>query len=106
MLDLLAAMLSGGKATHDIEPDPLAETAVSQIFIAVSPESVGSLEEMRRIADGCIDWLHAAEPVTPGTAPRFPGEGTRRVRDESLRLGVGVEDAVWATFQQLEAPQP
>lgn len=103
VLDLLASMLSGGKGTHEIPPDPLAETGVSQIFVAVSPESVGSLAEMRRIADGCIDWLHAANPVTPGTAPRYPGEGTLRVREESLRLGVGVQEATWAAFLELEA---
>ena len=101
-LDLLAAMLAGGRATHQIEVDPLAEVGLSQVFLAVSPEAVGSLEEMRSAAEGCIRALHAAAPVTAGVPARYPGEGTLRVRAESLRLGVGVEDGVWAAFEALE----
>ncbi|MGI4831226.1 MAG: 3-dehydro-L-gulonate 2-dehydrogenase [Janthinobacterium lividum] len=102
VLDLLAAMLAGGRATHEIEPDPLQEVGISQVFLAVRPEAVSSLGEMERVLQGCIDSLHAATPVVPGTLPRFPGEGTGRVREESLRLGVGVEEGVWAAFQALE----
>lgn len=101
-LDLLAAMLAGGRATHQIEPDPLAEVGLSQVFLAVSPEAVGSLAEMRTVADGCIAALHAAVPVKAGVVPRYPGEGTLRMREESLQLGVGVEDGVWTAFEELE----
>ena len=102
-LDLLAAMLAGGLATHQIEPDPLAEVGLSQVFLAVSPEAVGSVAEMRSVAEGCIAALHAATPVKAGVTARYPGEGTLRVRAESLRLGVGVEDEVWAAFRGLES---
>lgn len=101
-LDLLAAMLAGGRATHEIAPDPLAEVGLSQVFLAVSPEAVGSLGEMRAVAEGCIAALHEATPVKAGAPPRYPGEGTLRVRKESLRSGVGVEDGVWAAFEGLE----
>src|SRR5687767_2427526 len=37
MIDLLAAVLSGGRATHEITPDPEAESALSQVFIAIDP---------------------------------------------------------------------
>ena len=104
VLDLLAAMLSGGNATYQIERDPLAEVGLSQVFLAVNPEAVASLAEMRAVTEGCIEALHAAEPVEPGRPPRYPGEGTARVRAESLRLGVGVEEAVWAAFEALELP--
>lgn len=102
VLDLLAAMLAGGRATHEIEPDPLQEVGISQVFLAVRPEAVSSLAEMERVVRGCIDSLHAATPVDPGVTPRYPGEGTIRVREESLRLGVGVEVGVWAAFEALE----
>ena len=57
---------------------------------------------MDRVVSGCIDFLHASEPVTPGSPPRYPGEGTPAVRAESERLGVGVEESVWAAFERLE----
>lgn len=103
VLDLLAAMLAGGRATHEIEPDALAEVGLSQVFLAISPEAVGSIAEMERIAAGCIASLHAAEPVQPGSPPRYPGEGTSRLREENLRLGVAVDDATWAAFTALES---
>lgn len=101
-LDLLAAMLAGGRATHQIEADPLAEVGLSQVFLAVSPEAVGSLEEIRSVAAGCVQALHAATPVKAGTVPRYPGEGTLRTREESSRLGVGVGEGVWEAFETLE----
>lgn len=103
VLDLLAAMLAGGRATHEIEPDPLAEVGLSQVFLAISPKAVGSVAEMRAVTEGCIAALHAAEPVVAGRAPRYPGEGTLRVREESLRLGVAVDEAVWAAFEAIGA---
>ncbi len=102
VLDLLAAMLAGGRATYEIKPDPLAEVGVSQVFLAISPAAVGSWTEMEQTARGCIDALHAAAPATPGVRPRFPGERTSRVRDESLRLGVALDEATWAAFTALE----
>ena len=37
LLDMIAAILAGGRATHDIRKDPRAkaEFAVSQVFIAL-----------------------------------------------------------------------
>jgi len=36
-LDMLAAMLSGGLATHDIPRASLRESGVSQVFLAIDP---------------------------------------------------------------------
>ncbi len=102
VLDLLAAMLAGGQATHQIEPDPLAETGLSQVFLAVSPEALSSQAEMQQVVTGCISALHAAQPIKTGMPPRYPGEGTLRNREESLRVGIGVEGPVWTAFEQLE----
>ena len=102
-LDLLAAMLAGGRATHEMASDPLAETGLSQVFLAVHAEALGSMAELERVAEGCIAALHAATPVEPGAAPRYPGEGTLRIRERSLRDGVAVPEAVWRGFEALEA---
>lgn len=103
VLDVLAAMLSGGLATHEIPKDPAKEIGVSQVFLAVAPQSVSTVEELNRVAQGAIDALHAATPVEAGNPVRYPGEGTLRMREESLRIGVAVEDAAWAAFEELEA---
>ncbi len=101
-LDLLGAMLAGGRATHEIEADPLQESGLSQVFLAVNPEAVSSVAEMERLAEGCIEALHAAVPNETGVMPRYPGEGTLRVRERSLRDGVELPDGAWKNFLALE----
>src|SRR5437868_6944683 len=66
LVDMLAAMLSGGRAAHDIPQIPTQESGVSQIFLAIDPSSFASREELQRTALGIIDSVHAAEPVEPG----------------------------------------
>jgi 3-dehydro-L-gulonate 2-dehydrogenase len=84
VLDLLAALLSGGRATHQILNDPERETGLSQVFIAF--ELAGHKEELERLADGVVASLGGA---------RYPGERTLRIREENLAQGVPVEPAVW-----------
>jgi 3-dehydro-L-gulonate 2-dehydrogenase len=101
VLDVLAAMLCEGRATHDFSPDPLEEVGQSQVFIALAPTALSSIEELDRIARGAIDALHAATPVQPGHTPRYPGENTLRIREESLRLGVLVDESAWKAMLKL-----
>jgi len=103
VLDVLAAMLSGGLATHELPADPAKEVGISQVFLAVAPSALSTVEEMRRVVEGAVEGLHAATPLEVGRVPRYPGEGVLRVREESLRLGVAVEDAAWEAFLELEA---
>ena len=95
VLDMMAAMLAGGKATYQIPREPVRETGSSQIFLAIDPGSVGNAYEMNRIADGIIDFLHQATPVDPKQPVRYPGEQTVRLRDENMRLGVPVDPEIW-----------
>ncbi|MES2392307.1 MAG: 3-dehydro-L-gulonate 2-dehydrogenase, partial [Acidobacteriota bacterium] len=66
VLDVLGAMLAGGKATYQFERDALKEVGQSQVFIAVAPTAVGAVEEMEALAEGAIAAVHAAEPVEAG----------------------------------------
>jgi 3-dehydro-L-gulonate 2-dehydrogenase len=102
VLDVLAAMLSGGLATHDLPPDPALEIGQSQVFVAIAPTALATMQELSGIAERAIAALHAATPVEPGRPARYPGEGTLRTRAESQRLGVAVEEATWEAFLRLE----
>jgi 3-dehydro-L-gulonate 2-dehydrogenase len=109
VLDVLAAMLTGGMATHDFSTDPAKEVGQSQVFLAISPASVETIEELSRFAQGqsiaqkAIDALHAAKPIQPEKPVRYPGEGALRIREESMKLGVVVEEVVWEAFVRLES---
>jgi 3-dehydro-L-gulonate 2-dehydrogenase len=95
MLDMLASMLSGGLATHQIPLDPLRESGISQIFLAIDPSSVADLQELTRFAEGILNSLREATPADPGKPVRYPGEETLRLREENLRLGVPVDPEIW-----------
>jgi len=102
VLDVLGAMLSGGKATHQFSLDPMKEVGQSQVFLAVGPQSFATMQELSAIADGAIAAVHAATPIEPGKPARYPGEGALATREQSMRLGVAVEDAAWEAFLALE----
>ena len=95
VLDMTAAMLSGGLSTHEIPLDPLRESGISQIFIAIDPRSLARAEEINRIADGILESLREATPVDPGKPIRYPGEQTLQLREENMRLGVPVDPEIW-----------
>jgi len=101
VLDMVAAMLSGGLATHEIPRDSTREAGISQMFLAIDPSSVAAREELDRVADGIVASLAEATPVDPSRPVRYPGEETVRVREENMRLGVPVEDAVWRMVRGL-----
>jgi len=95
VLDMLAAMLSGGHATHELPRDSLRESGQSQIFLAIDPSSFADRGEFDRIANGVLESLHAAVPLDPARPVRYPGQQTLHLREENLRLGVPVDSAVW-----------
>jgi len=94
VLDAMAAMLSLGKATHQIVPDALRETGLSQVYVAINPEAAGETEH--DVADGIVESLHRCAPA--GSA-RYPGERTFQIREENRRLGLPVDESVWAEIE-------
>jgi 3-dehydro-L-gulonate 2-dehydrogenase len=95
VLDMLAAMLSGGLASHQIPRDPFRESGVSQIFLAIDPTSIADPQEITEIAEGILDSLKHATPAHPDKPIRYPGEQTLQLREENLRLGVPVDPEIW-----------
>ena len=101
LLDLLAAVLSDGKATSAIPTDPLDETDLSQVFIAFDLKKLGA-EKAAQAADELVRHVQASAPAEEGTPVRYPGEGTLRTRRENLERGVPVEPDVWEEVRGLE----
>jgi 3-dehydro-L-gulonate 2-dehydrogenase len=95
LLDSIAAMLALGNATHQIANDSVRETGLSQTFLAIDARTLGSAEELERIADGVVASVHAARAADEGNAVRYPGEQTLRLRKENRELGLPIEPSVW-----------
>ena len=102
-LDLFAAALSGGNATHQISADPLRESALSQFFLAIDPTLLGpaAASKVDHAAQSLLEALHGAPRTDPNKPPRYPGEETFRLRHENLQLGVLVDDDIWNEVKAL-----
>jgi len=101
VLDMLAAMLSGGLAAHDIPQESTRESGVSQIFLAIDPASFASRAELDGIATGILESLGEATSIDPARPVRYPGEQTLHLRHENRRLGVPVTPEIWAKLNSL-----
>jgi 3-dehydro-L-gulonate 2-dehydrogenase len=96
VLDMIAAMTSLGRATHELSSDPLFEADVSQVFLAIKPDVFGAPEVQSRIADEIVASVDGCKPAKEGGSVRYPGEKTLRTRAENRRLGLPVDTALWA----------
>jgi 3-dehydro-L-gulonate 2-dehydrogenase len=95
VLDMMAAMTSLGKATHQLSTDSLLEAGLSQVFLAINPAALGDEARLAQIADEIIASLHQSRPAEKGAKIRYPGERVLQIRAENRKLGVPVEQKVW-----------
>jgi 3-dehydro-L-gulonate 2-dehydrogenase len=103
MLDLLAALLSGGKATHQITADPDRETMLSQVFIALNPAQFDQPQGRglaSQAADQIIEYFKGS-PHSGGPLLRYPGQRVLSTRRENLESGVPVDLSIWQHLQAL-----
>ncbi len=101
LLDVIAAILSLGNATHQLSTDPLRESALSQTFIAIHPAALGDAARQAQIADDIVASIHAATPESPASPIRYPGEQTLRLRAENTALGLPIDDSTWSTISEM-----
>jgi len=100
MLDLLAAILSGGKATHQITADPDRENGQSQVFLAFDVASLDQTDSASRIADQVIEYFQLP-PHSAGERVRYPGYKVLTTRKENLANGIPVEPSIWRQLDSL-----
>jgi 3-dehydro-L-gulonate 2-dehydrogenase len=104
MLDLMAALLSGGKATHQISTIPERENGLSQVFIAFDVSALGASSfrpdtTASQIADQVIEYFQLP-PNSTGERVRYPGYRVLAMRRDNLAKGIPVEPSIW---QQLDS---
>lgn len=98
VLDVAAASLAAGLATHQLSSDVVRESGVSQVFLAIDP-SFGGSGVASAVADAVVANLRAG--AAPGEDVRYPGERTLRLREENTRDGVPVDSEIWQRILQL-----
>lgn len=91
LLDLIAAVLSGGLATHQVPPEPEREIGISQFFLAIDPAGLGPPAATAQIAGDIIASLGS----------RYPGQRTLEIRAGNLAQGVPVDGRIWSEVQEI-----
>jgi 3-dehydro-L-gulonate 2-dehydrogenase len=98
MLDMVASLMSAGNATHQLMPDVLHETNLSQMFLAFDLSSGGSFGEV--LVNQIIESVKTGPPAGEEKV-RYPGERTLEIRRRNLSEGIPVEAKVWEQVQRM-----
>jgi 3-dehydro-L-gulonate 2-dehydrogenase len=93
MIDLLAALLSGGNSTKDIGSEKL-ESGLSQVFISLDPIVLGIGDWFEEKAEAILTDYLSAE-VFAGKSVFYPGQQTLQTRRKNLENGVPVAAKTW-----------
>jgi 3-dehydro-L-gulonate 2-dehydrogenase len=102
LLDLLAAILSGGSATHQITAAG-KEKGLSQVFICIDITKLNSHSFLVKTITDIIEDYRNSVPGKDGGRITFPGERVLHTRKENRAAGIPVLKTVWDEIQKLYA---
>lgn len=100
LLDILAAVLSAGNATHTITKQD-TEYALSQVFIAIHIDALSNYRSIETILCQLIEDYHQSVAVVPGERIIYPGERVIKTRNENIIHGIPVAESVWNKIKSL-----
>ncbi|WP_263770533.1 3-dehydro-L-gulonate 2-dehydrogenase [Propionivibrio soli] len=96
VMDLVAAVLSGGRSTCGIGKLGSDEYSLSQMFIAIDARRIAGDDYLSDVVNEALDNLHGSDPVDPAKPVLYPGENSLAIRKANLAKGIPVDDGVWA----------
>lgn len=97
VLDLLAAVLSGGNASFEVGKSG-HESAVSQVFLCFDPIKLELTDWIESKSDALIDDLKSSATFGDKSV-RYPGENTLQTRNRNLKSGVPISEKLWLELQ-------
>jgi 3-dehydro-L-gulonate 2-dehydrogenase len=99
MLDLLASVLSGGQATHQIKANSLEETALSQMFLAFDLQAIDKDPASAELVNQIIEFMRG--PEGSRAEVRYPGQRSLEIRKQNMTEGIPVAPDVWEQVQKM-----
>ncbi|WP_417330743.1 3-dehydro-L-gulonate 2-dehydrogenase [Halomonas cupida] len=96
LLDAMAALLSQGNASHQIDRIQRGSgTGCSQVFMVFDPRHLGGQEACEALCAGITGHLADSEPDEAGKPVRWPGQSTLKRRRQDPDEPVQVPDDTW-----------
>jgi 3-dehydro-L-gulonate 2-dehydrogenase len=99
-LDMVAALVSGGLSTSQVPFDPLGESGLSQMFIAINLATLAPTAESDAAADAILKFFLGDE-AGGAEQVRYPGERVIQTRAENLAQGIPVDADLWRDVQSM-----
>ncbi len=100
LLDLLATILSGGLATHQISSKDV-EYGLSQVFIAIDISKLANHSAMVAVIENIISDYHQSVLTGESQKILYPGERVLATRKNNLVHGIPVMKKVWDEITEL-----
>ncbi len=100
LLDLLATILSGGLATHEISRKEI-EYSLSQVFIAIDISKLGNHSAIAKAIERILNDYHQSVPADESKKIVYPGERVLLTRKNNIANGIPVLKKVWDEISQL-----
>ena len=100
LLDLLAAILSGGLSTQEISKREV-EYGLSQVFVAIDIKRLPGHSVIPKLIDDVITDYKQSIPKDAFTSITYPGERVLQIRKQNLEKGIPVMQQVWDEILKL-----
>jgi 3-dehydro-L-gulonate 2-dehydrogenase len=94
VLDMLAASLSGGDSTHQVNNSG-EEIGLSQVFLSFDPAKLEMESWFDQTVDEIIEDLKKSQ-VFDGEQVFYPGENVLKTREKNKSQGVPVDQKIWS----------
>jgi 3-dehydro-L-gulonate 2-dehydrogenase len=101
LLDILATVLSGGFAVHEITKKE-AEFGLSQVFISIDISKLGSSAAIVKAVENIIADYKNSIPANEKDAILYPGERVLATRKRNNENGIPVLQKIWNAVLQLK----
>ncbi|HEX2630204.1 MAG TPA: Ldh family oxidoreductase, partial [Chitinophagaceae bacterium] len=99
LLDIFAAILSGGLATHEITAKGVE--FCSQVYIAIDISKLHNHLTIRQALDNIIQDYQASAPAEEKARISYPGERVLQTRLQNTTHGIPVLQQVWNEIMSL-----
>ena len=100
VLDILAALLSGGRATKDLSESE-GEKGPSQIFIVINPKLFSDESENNTLINEILSYFKSAETIDTTNKIYYPGEISLNKKKKNIKDGIELDDKILLKVKEL-----
>ncbi len=100
VLDIIAALLSGGRATKDLSLAE-GEKGPSQIYITINPCLFSSEAENNQLINEILSYFKSAEAIDERTDIYYPGERVLINKKRNIKEGVEIDEKIFMKINEL-----